>query len=280
MASVRQTDEVIGMAPRQVSVGVSCPICDMTSMLFDHAVILGKYEASYLRCDACGLVFAADPHWLSEAYEESIASSDIGLIARNLRTADVTTRVLRIFFPKSKSFVDFGAGNGMLVRLMRDFGYEFGYYDPYGPNLFARGHETHLGKSSHFDVGTAFEVLEHLRRPVDELRPLAASCDVILATTTVAPEPPPRLNEWWYYALDSGQHVTVYTERALDELARRLGYYRTSAAGFHVLARTKLSPLALRVVVSRRVGNPMTRLCRRRSLLGSDFEQITGRPLR
>jgi len=91
---------------------------------------------------------------------------------------------------------------------MRDAGFAFKYYDPYGPNIFAQGFESQLDKESHFDVGTAFEGLEHLRRPVDELVSLVNSCDAVLATTLVLPEPPPKLDAWWYYALDGGQHVT------------------------------------------------------------------------
>lgn len=259
---------------------LSCPVCERVSAHFGTGLVLGTYEAEYRRCLRCGAVFAADPHWLAESYEESIAESDIGLVARNLRTSRVTIRVLRVLFRHARSFLDFGAGNGMFVRMMRDAGYAFRYYDPYGPNIFAKGLESRLDDESHFDVGTAFEVLEHLCRPVDELGPLVGSCDAIMATTLVLPEPPPRLDAWWYYALESGQHVILYTERSLDELASRLGLVRSSAADFHVFSRKRIPTLVLRPLVDGRMSFAITRLCRRESLLGSDYERITGRPLR
>lgn len=264
-----------------ISPGVfSCPICECASAHFGVCLILKAYEAEYRRCVQCGAVFAANPHWLAEAYQEAIARSDVGLVGRNVQNSRTTTRLLRVLFPHARSYVDFGAGNGMFVRMMRDAGFAFSYYDLYGPNIFAQGFASELNGESHFDVGTAYEVLEHLRRPADELAPLADSCDAIFATTIVLPEPPPRLDTWWYYALDTGQHVTLYTERSLDELASRLDLCRTSVAGFHVFSRRRISSLVLRALVDRRLGFAITGLCRRKSLLGSDYERITGTALR
>ena len=48
----------------------------------------------------------------------------------------------------------------MLVRLMRDRGFDFRYFDLHGPNLFARGFE--LDHEQSVDVVTALEVVEHL----------------------------------------------------------------------------------------------------------------------
>ncbi|MHB8059236.1 MAG: class I SAM-dependent methyltransferase [Gaiellaceae bacterium] len=263
-----------------MSESLRCPVCDAEAEYFGTARVLGSHDAQYRRCVGCGAVFAANPTWLPEAYESPIAESDLGLVGRNIRTARVTRRVIRTLFRKAESFLDFGAGNGLFVRLMRDAGFPFRYVDAYGPNLFAKGFEAALGPGEQFDFSTAFEVLEHLTRPVDELRPLAASSNAVLATTLVLPSPAPPLNEWWYYALPSGQHVTLYTNRSLEVLAERLGFKCSSAGDVHLFSHRAVPDAALRLLVNERFRAAIGRRLRRRSLLADDYENLTGRPLR
>ena len=54
-----------------------------------------------------------------------------------------------------------------------------------------------------------FEVLEHLVDPTDSLREVAASTDRLLAAAQVLPDPAPKPEDWWYYARETGQHVTL-----------------------------------------------------------------------
>ena len=230
---------------------------------------MNSHEAEYRRCVSCGAVMAVDPSWLAIAYREAIAVSDVGLVGRNLSLSRLTRRVIRVLFPGAETFLDFGAGNGMFVRMMRDAGWPFRYYDAHGPNLFARGFEA--APTSGYDVVTAFEVLEHLVNPVQELMSIAGS-RAILATTLLLPDPAPALEQWWYYTLQSGQHVTLHTERSLDVLAERLGYRRTSCNDVHVLTTKPVSNIALRILVSHRAGYFLTPLCRRPSLLSHDYD--------
>ena len=260
-----------------MSESLQCPVCDGATEHFGNAQVLVSHHAEYRRCVSCEAVFAANPTWLPEAYEHAIAESDIGLIGRNIRTARITRRVLRALFRNAESFLDFGAGNGMFVRLMRDAGFPFRYFDSYGPNLFAKGFETDVTTDAHVDFATAFEVLEHLRRPVDELRPLALSSDALFATTSVLPTPPPRLDAWWYYSLSSGQHVTFYTERSLDVLAEQLGFIRSSADEFHLFSHRKVPSTAIRLLVRERFGSTVFRRFQRRSLLTDDYENLAGK---
>ena len=49
---------------------------------------------------------------------------------------------------------------------------------------------------------------------------------------------PPRPDEWFYYALDSGQHVALHTVRSLEVLGERLGYrLTTNGDGYHLFHR-------------------------------------------
>lgn len=165
-------------------------------------------------------------------------------------------------------------GYGALTRLMRDAGFAFEWYDKYCENLFAK----HFERShEHYDVLTAFEVLEHLADPARELVELFALADTVICSTELLSDPAPAPSDWWYYALDGGQHVTFYTERAMERLAAHFGRCYTHVGSLHIFSREPISRLRLRLAMRwpRLVG----RLYRRESLIAADYERITGRPL-
>lgn len=221
------------------------------------------------------MVFAVEPTWLEAAYATAIASTDIGLASRCVRLADAVPRVLRAFAGDAKTFVDYGAGTGLFVRLMRDRGYPFEYYDRYGPNLFARGFESSDINCGLHDVVTAFEVLEHLVHPVEDLGALCGNAQVLIATTELLPVPQPQPTDWWYYSLATGQHVTFYTEQSIDVLGRRLGLkHRATAGTLHVLSKKRIPSALLRALTSQRINGVWMGFGRRPSLLAADSREI------
>jgi len=114
-----------------------CKICSSNSELFSRAEILYKYSIQYFKCPDCGFIQTEESYWLEEAYSEVINRSDIGLLARNLDLSKTTKAILLFLFDKKKLFLDYGAGYGVFVRLMRDFGFDFYWMDKYSDNLFA-----------------------------------------------------------------------------------------------------------------------------------------------
>lgn len=256
-----------------------CRVCGRSAAVFGTGTVLGRHPATFRKCHSCGTVFAEDPHWLTEAYEQAIAAQDVGLVGRNVAMSRSTAVLARLAFRRAEHFVDFGAGNGMFVRLMRDAGFDFRYFDAHGPNLFANGHEVELDGSVRFDLATGFEVLEHLHCPVADLKDLAAVSDALFLSTICLPEPAPRLDAWWYYSLEAGQHITFYTPLALDALAEQLGYYRQSHGNYHLFTRRRVPRSLLRVALSGRLSHHLSRVARRSTLLAEDYEQLTGRPL-
>jgi hypothetical protein len=87
---------------------------------------------------------------------------DVGIMLRNLMNREVASAVLNLLFPKMSSAVDFGAGHGVFVRLMRDRGFNFFWSDLHATNDYARGFEYQEGST--YDFLTAFEVLGALDR--------------------------------------------------------------------------------------------------------------------
>ena len=258
-----------------------CRVCSTTTVPFAEGQVLGHVDVTYHRCPACGLVMALDPTWLDEAYGSAIAKLDIGLLDRCQILANVTATVLRAERLRGGRFLDWAGGYGTLTRLMRDRGYDFTHTDVYASNVFAEGHDVTSLAGERFDLVTAFEVLEHLPHPREALAEISRTTDRLLVTTQVLPEPTPKPGDWWYYAPESGQHITFYTAAALEALARDLGFDGAVTSGLvHYFYRGKVSPVTRAAVrrpaVSYGVGHLAAVLDRRHSLLQTDLARITG----
>lgn len=259
-----------------------CRACETPTASFARARVLGHVEVEYGRCPACGMVIAWDPTWLEEAYGDAIAKLDVGLLDRCQILASVTAAVLRAERLRGGRFLDWAGGYGTLTRLMRDRGYDFVHHDPMAVNVFAEGHEVVDPTAGRYDLVTAFEVLEHLPDPVAALAPLAASTDRLLTTTQVLPSPTPAPEDWDYYALESGQHITFYTRDSLERLARRLGFDGVVTSSLvHLFYRGRLSPLTRALVQRPAVGYGLGHLAsladRRHSMLLSDHDAVRSR---
>jgi SAM-dependent methyltransferase len=255
---------------------LACKICAADTEDFGNLRILDAFDARYRRCTRCGFVFVIEPTWLDRAYEAAIAQSDTGIVVRNLRLADTTAALIGLAFNDARRFLDFGGGAGLFVRLMRDRGYEFFLEDKYCENIFAGGFDARQG--DRFDVVTCMEVIEHLVDPLPAFRELAELAPAIVFSTELLPAANPRPGAWWYYAPETGQHVSFYTVQSLTRIGEALGMrLATNGRNFHVLSRERVSMSAVRWAASRRkraVANAYLRLAgrTRRSLTQSDAE--------
>ncbi|KAA1378348.1 class I SAM-dependent methyltransferase [Aeromicrobium fastidiosum] len=218
-----------------------CLVCPGDMEHFARGEVLGDQPVEYQRCTRCGLVAAENPTWLDRSYSDAIAATDVGLLGRCLDLGNVASSVIRSERLRDGAFLDWAGGYGTLTRLMRDRGLDFRHHDPMATNIFARGFEGSL-EGTHYDLVTAIEVLEHLTDPRTELQPVADSTDLLLATTQLMPEPTPRPGEWEYYATETGQHITFYTEKSIQELATSLGFTSVvSGSLVHLFHRGQVS---------------------------------------
>lgn len=251
-----------------------CKICDSTAVFFETATVLGKYPAAFYRCSKCGLVQAEKPFWLSEAYRDPITSSDIGYVSRNVHTSKAAKACISILFDRAGKFVDYGGGYGLFVRLMRDKGFDFFLYDPYCQNLFAKGFDA--GRGQRYELLTSFEVFEHVENPREVLQEMLAFSDNILFSTVLLPNPPPRLQEWWYYGLHHGQHVSFYTVEALRELAKQAGLHLVSdGGGFHLFTRSPVPAWRFHLLFRHAVVSLFDIVVRYPSKLAADYDLIS-----
>jgi 2-polyprenyl-3-methyl-5-hydroxy-6-metoxy-1,4-benzoquinol methylase len=199
---------------------VNCKICNSTTDIFHKAKVLNKYTVAYFKCSNCGFIQTEDPYWLSEAYTEAIATTDVGLVGRNLWLRNITTNLLQNIFPEFKTMLDYGGGYGLFVRLMRDSGFDFYRQDIYCKNLFAEFFDVEDRDKKTFDLLTAFEVFEHLKDPVNEVDKMFSYAPTIFFSTELAPASRDEFSKWWYLAALSGQHIAFYNRQALIQLAK------------------------------------------------------------
>lgn len=215
-----------------------------TDLIF-RAQIMGKYDVAYFRCQETGYIQTEKPHWLQEAYASPINVTDTGIIARNSRFVGVVGALLFSFFGAGSRFLDYGGGYGLFTRMMRDAGFDFLWQDRYSPNLFARGFE-HGATSGSVASVSAFEVFEHLVEPRADLEPIFGISRNVVFSTLLLPSPAPGSRDWWYYALEHGQHVSFYTLGALEHLARENGLaFATNRNDLHMFLESDLVPHAM-----------------------------------
>lgn len=256
----------------------SCPICGGSANLAFTARIRNEHDAPCRQCVACGFLFVENPHWLEAAHREAINDSDTGLVCRNLAAAHKISSIILTCLDRRGTFMDEAGGTGLLVRLMRDRGFDFRWRDPYATNVFARGFEA-PSNPARYGAITWLECAEHVRDPADALAALLSETDVVILSTQILPSPAPPPDRWWYYGWGHGQHVSFYTRDALEALARRSGARCLSdGRTIHMITRRPINPLLLRLaMLASAIIDPIGTRLLCRPLTESDHLHLKGR---
>lgn len=221
----------------------ACRLCGGVTEVQFQARLLARNDVSYYRCIQCQLVQSEPPYWLEHAYSRSVSSLDTGLVQRNLYVAQVLSVLLTSLGMRRKAVLDYAGGCGLLVRLMRDRGFNFHWQDLYTPNLLARGFEQQA--DVRYAAVTAIEVLEHLvdvahffETTLRQMQP-----EYVIATTHLRPDDLGA--DWPYLMAETGQHIALFHSETFRWIARAYGYHYTGARYFHVLSKRPISRLLL-----------------------------------
>jgi SAM-dependent methyltransferase len=258
---------VAGSAP--ASRGPDCPVCGDRSE--DVGPVFGRFSGrdyAVRRCPGCGFAFIADP-WLEfdKIYDARYYSGqgadplvDYGFEldnpARTVRwyewvgIARVVTALLGDL--EGRRWLDFGAGNGALVRHLRAHAgvdavaFEEGAITTaalaQGIPFVSAGELEQLRGT--FDVVTAIEVLEHTIDPVAELRRMRALLrpgGLLFVTTGNARPFADRLQRWSYIVPEI--HVSFFEPRTLERAMSAAGFrpqYAKLGAGFDSILKFKV----------------------------------------
>lgn len=230
-----------------------CPISGKNMKPVFTEKVLGKYDVTYFYCEESGLLQTEKAYWLKEAYQTPIADIDTGLLSRNLLNIKRLEPILQVLFNGKGKFIDVGGGYGILTRLMRDIGFDCYTIDKYSENLFAKAFEPADGVQA--DALFAFEVLEHLQNPKEFLNEIFSrySCKTLVFSTLIFRGKFPK-TDWWYYAFESGQHVTFYQARTLKLLAKKFGCrYIMIHPELHIMTNVPISTKAKILFLNRRL---------------------------
>ena len=211
---------------------MTCRICQApTTHRFSLDLLGGRHRADYVECQSCGALQVPNPTWLPEAYADPSAAvqADGGRFRRTFSVFLYLTALMDAgVLPGKPGLLDFGGGYGLLAKMLADAGHNAWTHDAYERNrLFAVDRSIeHLEPTRKFDVVTALEVFEHLTDPLDvarQLRSVLTESGTLVLSTGIY-DRDKHGSDWPYLAPETGQHVTFCSRRALEHLARALGF--------------------------------------------------------
>jgi len=253
-----------------------CKICNKKSEYIFSSLVLKKYDVKYFCCPSCEFIQTEEPYWMEEAYKYSINIEDTGLVSRNILFAKRTSAILFTKFNKKGLFVDYAGGYGLFVRLMRDFGFDFFWSDAYTKNILSRGFEYNPKTHQNIEAITLFECLEHFNDPVSEIKKLVEISPNIIFSTETYNRATPAPDEWDYYGFSHGQHISFYSGKTLETIAKKLNLNLCSnGKSYHLLTTKKIGKTVFNILLKISLtGFPLLIKRRLRSKTLSDFKKI------
>jgi hypothetical protein len=252
---------------------MNCRICKgVISAPFSSAELFSK-RIDYFECGLCGYVQTEEPSWMDQAYASPINSCDTGIMVRNQQNVGIVLATLRTIRIKQGCVVDCAGGYGVLVRLLRDYGVDALWTDPYCKNLFAIGFEHAAEKS---DLVTAFEAFEHFIDPPSEMEKMLSIAPNVLISTKIIPSPTPAFKEWWYYGLDHGQHIGFFRVETFEYLAKKFGKFLvTDGSNYHLFTELPVSSIIWRIKIKLAQRWPILFTKGLKSKTWNDFEKLS-----
>jgi SAM-dependent methyltransferase len=235
---------------------VACPICGGPSALHDvvdfnksceepkgkFAPLSGR-PVYYRLCHQCMFCFAPEIcAWPPERFAAEIYNDGYAWFDPDYESARPTgnAQQLAAMFQGQEGRIrhlDYGGGNGLLSRLMRERGFDSTSYDPF---VDTNVDKTALGR---FDLITAYEVFEHapdVRALMADLIALRREDGVVLFSTLVSDgQIAPRQRLSWWYASPRNGHISLFSRASLGRLAGSHGLaFGSFSPGFHAMLTT------------------------------------------
>lgn len=222
-----------------------CKICGNSLESKFSAKILNKYNIKYFHCDKCNFLQTEEPYWLEEAYSRPINITDTGYMMRNLFYSKRISILLFLLFGNNGKYLDYAGGHGVFVRIMRDIGFDFYWDDKFAKNLFSSGFEWKEGDA--VDAITAFEVFEHFVDPISEIEKLLSISKTLIFSTDLLPNKLPETEDWPYYGLEHGQHISFFSFKTLNLIAEKYGLYYFNLNSLHIFTKRKTANYFLKI---------------------------------
>lgn len=182
----------------------------------------------YRRCDKCQFIYTdffddfTSDQWRFYVYNDDYVKVDPEYLTIRPR---VNARMLSAFLAGRKKHItglDYGGGNGMTAALLRQQGWTYDSYDPFGHT------DMQPERIGQYNFCSAIEVFEHSPDPKGSLQSIVEKVSkgrAMIMISTVATDgavsKETRLS-WWYAAPRNG-HVSLYSHKSLKVLASHFG---------------------------------------------------------
>jgi hypothetical protein len=195
--------------------------------------------------------------------------------------------IFTLFFLKQDieigRMLDYGGGEGLLTRILRDHGFDAYNYDPYSISNLSFGFNLEsILDNDRFSVISIIEVLEHLTNPREALGDLLKKTSTVFLSITTIPSDdvnPNTVPVWDYYALAEGQHINFPSQSGLQEFFNSFGLiYYCHVGNLILYSRTSIPKNVLRLSRNRYVyfaiKQILIRKAAQRSRHGQDADRI------
>lgn len=265
---------------------VNCKICGSESKKIFDKIILQKYKSNYYQCSGCNFLQTDEVIWLDQAYNFAITALDIGLISRNNQLKDEVSLIIDCCFPDAKTMIDYAGGYGNFVRLMRDAGYNFFRQDDYCENIFTKHFDVTDTNIKKFDIVTGFEVLEHFNDPLNDIAKIFAFSENAVFSTELVPQASNTIENWWYIAQETGQHIAFYSKKTMQLIAEKFNKnYYCRNGNIHVFTAKPLTDAQINYAINNKkkqryffglLKKKIHYKIERESLLQRDYDYIKG----
>jgi hypothetical protein len=206
-----------------------CRLCGSPTSSVFKLTVLGEHEVQYYECLGCDSLQTEAPYWLNTAYSETnLSREDTGAAQRIFQNSAAVFAISKLM--NLNNVIDFGGGDGLLCRLLRDTGINCFLRDKYAHPTYAQGFTEPDFEVP--DLIVSFEVIEHFDNPRSDLHQLFKERPKALLFSTCLYKK--QKQNWWYLSPSSGQHIFFYSQRALEDIAK-LYDYRLVLKGDYIL---------------------------------------------
>ena len=197
---------------------LNCRLCSGLLANKFSKKILDKYDVNFYECEECKSLQTEKPYWLEEAYADWLTKFDTGVYARVSKTFLVSFVICKLF--KLKNVLDYGGGDGLFCRIMRDYHFNCFSYDKFSKNIYSKEFLNQNFITP--DLLTSYEAAEHFSQPMDEFKKIfALKPKIFLMTTGIYQN---HDQNWDYLEADTGQHIFFYSKESLEFIAKRFNY--------------------------------------------------------
>ena len=114
----------------------NCRLCSSDTQTKFSEKILNKYNIKFLECKNCKSLQTEKPYWLKESYNTWNTKFDTGVFARVEKTSLVTIFLCKLL--NLKNIIDYGGGDGLFCRILRDYNFNCNTYDKYSKNIYSK----------------------------------------------------------------------------------------------------------------------------------------------